>query len=122
MSVALVDIDHFKHVNDAHGHGVGDDVLRAVATDFRKRLRGIDRVCRWGGEEFLLILPDTNADNARRLLEQLLAYVGRERRGLPQITFSAGVAQYDGTGEAQDLIRSADEQLYRAKEHRNRVC
>ena len=122
MSVALVDIDHFKRINDVHGHGTGDKVLQAVAADFRKRLRGIDRVCRWGGEEFLLILPDTNVDNARKLLEQLLGYVGRERGGLPQITFSAGVAAYDGTGTAHELINAADERLYRAKETRNRVC
>jgi diguanylate cyclase (GGDEF)-like protein len=121
LSVALLDIDKFKNLNDLHGHAVGDQVLRALADDFRKRLRATDLPCRWGGEEFLLILPDTDEIGARTVINDLRKIISRERRDLPGFTFSAGVAQYkDHTPDA--LVDLADTRMYQAKQSgRNRV-
>ena len=121
LSVAMLDIDSFKRVNDTHGHHVGDQVLGALADDFRRRLRVTDRACRWGGEEFLVILPDTHRDGAVRVINDLRKVIARERRHLPQFTISAGVAEYEGqTPEA--LVSAADARMYEAKQTgRNRV-
>ena len=121
LAVAMLDIDYFKRVNDTHGHHIGDQVLGALADDFRRRLRVTDRPCRWGGEEFLVILPDTNRDGAVRVINDLRKVIARERRHLPQFTVSAGVAEYDGqTPEA--LVSAADARMYDAKQSgRNRV-
>ena len=112
--VAMVDLDHFKAYNDDFGHLGGDDVLRRVAGLLRERLRATDLSVRYGGEEFCLVLPDTDLAGATLLVEDLLARV----RLLPTkrpITFSAGLAQV-GSGDTSDqLLRRADEALYRAK-------
>ena len=122
LSVALLDLDDFKSINDLHGHHVGDEVLCALADDLRKRLRATDLVCRWGGEEFLVILPDTDGDHAIEVVHELLRRVGRERRDLPSFTFSAGVAQYDGQSDWPALVKRADARMYDAKQTgRNRV-
>lgn len=116
FSAAMIDIDDFKEVNDAHGHQVGDDVLRAFADDLRKRLRTTDIACRWGGEEFLLILPHTDRVGALGVLEELRIYLARERRSLPRFTVSAGVAEYDGGKRYDTTIAAADARLYEAKQ------
>jgi diguanylate cyclase (GGDEF)-like protein len=124
FSVAMLDIDHFKKINDAHGHQVGDDVLRELARDLKKRLRSTDVACRWGGEEFLLILPTTDLAGAQKLVDELRRYIGRERKGIPTFSISGGIAQYDGRALRGDaVIAAADAKLYEAKaEGRNRIC
>ncbi len=126
LTAVLVDIDHFKRVNDRHGHPVGDRVLVEVAECMRQALRIGDRCARWGGEEFVLLLPDTDLDAARGLAERL-----RQRlqdtsiHGVQpplRITASLGVAVLQPNDELDDLVARADAALYRAKENgRNRV-
>ena len=134
LSVILIDVDHFKSINDARGHQAGDEVLQSMSRLLRQTTRKTDSLCRWGGEEFLLILPETSEDRAvalgQNLLETLLASPVAISSGAPvQISFSAGVAgideavQHDGRNpeEAEvavmdGLLRSADLALYRAKE------
>jgi diguanylate cyclase (GGDEF)-like protein len=128
-AVILLDIDHFKRVNDRHGHGVGDQVLRAFADTVRGRLRASDVLGRLGGEEFAVLLPGTDQAGALRLAELIRqaieALVLRGDAGMPlRITVSAGVAvqqpQRDWT--AQQLVDLSDKALYRAKQNgRNQV-
>ncbi|MEX0900850.1 MAG: diguanylate cyclase [Gammaproteobacteria bacterium] len=121
LCVAMLDIDLFKAVNDVHGHHVGDRVLCALAEDFRKRLRATDIACRWGGEEFLVILPDTDRAGALQVLDELRIGIGRERRGIPQFTVSVGIAEYNGQS-VETLVRAADARMYEAKQTgRNRI-
>lgn len=123
FSVALIDIDHFKRINDSHGHASGDDVLRAFAAEAAAMLRSCDLMARWGGEEFLLLLPDTQAPQARASVERLLARI-REvplATGFP-LTFSAGVAEFQPGEMATATVARADRAMYAAKEGgRNRV-
>lgn len=124
FSIAMLDLDHFKQINDQHGHIVGDDVLRVFTRDVTTRLRRTDRAGRYGGEEFLLILPHTRLDGARGLVDEVRQHVARKREDLPRFTVSAGVAEYpkDAT-DATRLIEVADARLYQAKhEGRDRVC
>ncbi len=116
FTIAMIDLDHFKDINDAHGHQVGDLVLRAFAEDLVLRIRRTDLAGRWGGEEFLLVLPETPKDSAMNLLEELRQQVGRERPTLPRFTVSIGVAEFpsDGT-DILPLVAVADERLYAAK-------
>ena len=128
LALALIDLDHFKWLNDQHGHLVGDDVLKSVAQHLRNSLRSSDAVFRIGGEEFLLILPGAHADEARCRLEALcheLATTSLPSRGGDQVvTLSAGVAIWPDQGNSLDeLLHAADLALYQAKrEGRNRVA
>ncbi len=117
LSVLFVDIDHFKRVNDTCGHATGDQVLVAVATHLRAQLRTADALGRYGGEEFIAILPDTDRDSAARAAERWLA-------GLPElavpgldwpVTASAGVAQWQPSESAEALLARCDQALYQAK-------
>lgn len=125
LCVALMDIDHFKRVNDEYGHNVGDTVLRQVACVLRGSVRNVDVVGRWGGEEFLVLLPQASEMGGRVVAERLrarLAAASPPRPGPATVTASIGVACYrDGmTGEM--LVDRADQALYRAKARgRNRV-
>ncbi len=126
LSVILFDLDHFKAINDRYGHGTGDDVLRATATATRGLLRGADHVARFGGEEFIVLLPETTAAAAEGVAEKLrvrLAEVEVPSLDGGSFTASFGVATYPDNGVGgQDLMRVVDEALYRAKEGgRNRV-
>jgi diguanylate cyclase (GGDEF)-like protein len=123
FSVAMLDIDHFKRINDQHGHQVGDDVLRAFSEELSGRVRATDCVGRWGGEEFLLILPETTRLSALVLLDELRARVARPHPGLPSFTVSVGVAELPADGEGLlELVAVADARLYEAKHAgRNRV-
>lgn len=123
FALAMLDIDHFKRVNDEHGHQTGDEVLKAFAKDLTGRLRKTDAVGRWGGEEFLLILPETPKSAALGLLEELREQVAREREGLPRFTVSVGLAEYPtDAGALLPLVAAADARLYEAKRAgRNRV-
>ncbi|MFZ5521674.1 MAG: GGDEF domain-containing protein [Pseudomonadota bacterium] len=119
--VAILDLDHFKHVNDTHGHAVGDEVLRQFAQQALAVLREADVLARWGGEEFLLVLTDGDTQRAKlaveRLREHLLAHPGAASVPSLRISFSAGLTAYQ-PGEALDAtIERADRALYCAKAH-----
>lgn len=121
LAVALFDIDDFKRVNDTYGHAAGDDVLRGVADTLREHFREIDLPARLGGEEFAVILPETDLAGARDAAERFLtalaasSTVGGDEGGMRGVTASAGVAA--GTGvEIEALLAAADRALYRAKE------
>jgi diguanylate cyclase (GGDEF)-like protein len=132
LSMALLDVDHFKKINDAHGHPVGDIVLRQIASLLRRRLRETDFLSRYGGEEFGIIMPQTNIAEARQVCEELRRCAEAERFFLPiesfhpvqvKVTVSIGVAALGGSVKTEDeLLRAADVALYAAKENgRNRV-
>jgi diguanylate cyclase (GGDEF)-like protein len=123
MSVALLDVDHFKQVNDQHGHAVGDQVLQLAANLIKDGIQRRDLVARWGGEEFVLLFPATPAAEAMLIAERLrMAMAAQEwPRGL-RMTASFGVAEWSAGGELADAIDRADEAMYRAKQlGRNRV-
>jgi len=118
LSVVLADLDGFKEVNDEHGHAVGDAVLRAFAEVLRDTLRDSDLACRWGGEEFLLLLPGAGEDGATQLAERVR--IGLAARRIPsvpglRVTASFGVAEYAGEANTEQLVAAADDALYRAK-------
>jgi diguanylate cyclase (GGDEF)-like protein/PAS domain S-box-containing protein len=120
VSVLLIDIDHFKAINDRHGHEAGDEALRVMVSRYASLLRTIDVVIRWGGEEFLVILPETGAEGAAATAERLRAGLAADGAQIP-FTVSIGVAEAQG-GDPDSLLRRADAALYRAKaEGRDRV-
>lgn len=126
LVVVMIDLDHFKQVNDQHGHLVGDRVLSNFARFLRGRMRRSDIVGRYGGEEFMLVLVDTNMTTARAVVESLrVSFATFNHRPDEQplnVTFSAGLAAYPMFTLANALIRAADRALYRAKHQgRNRV-
>lgn len=128
LSLMLIDIDHFKRINDAHGHQAGDEVLRNVALRLSERSRAADVVCRYGGEEFLLLLPDMPQAAALELANRYR--MSLETSPIPfgelriQATLSIGIATYPDHGQSpEDLIECADQAMYQAKTAgRNRVC
>jgi len=127
LSVLVGDLDHFKRVNDTHGHDAGDEVLRAIGRRLRRNLREEDLAVRWGGEEFLLVLPSTTAEEAARVAEKLRELIGQTpihcAGGPVAVTISFGVAAFAGETTVRELIKRADDALYRAKRTgRNRVC
>jgi len=125
--VCLIDLDHFKRINDTHGHACGDETLRCFARQALQCLRAGDVLARWGGEEFVLLLPCTEAADACHTLERL-----RQALALPgawgdrlelKVTFSAGVAQWDAGQTVEHILERADRKAYRAKsEGRDRWC
>jgi diguanylate cyclase (GGDEF)-like protein len=123
MALLLMDIDHFKGVNDTHGHQMGDRVLLDFAQRITGLLRRPDLLARFGGEEFVLLLPETTLDEALAVAERILARVAEPGEGLPPITVSVGVAtNRPDEAEIDTLLARADKALYKAKdEGRNRV-
>lgn len=128
LSVLMIDADHFKHINDTYGHDMGDRVLRELAGTISSNLRNTDLLCRWGGEEFLSLLPDANRAGAAVLAERLLDAVRSTRidtgeHGVLTYTVSIGIAELTDTdGDLETLICMADNALYQAKEQgRNRI-
>ena len=128
LSTLLIDVDFFKKVNDQHGHPGGDHVLQALAQLLKSHIRPSNLVARWGGEEFVMLLPDTPLDGARDMAEQLRLAVQNspfhwQQHNVP-ITISVGAATWSsGPFLANVLIADADSALYRAKNTgRNRVC
>jgi diguanylate cyclase (GGDEF)-like protein len=121
LAVVMIDLDHFKRVNDAHGHQAGDFVLVAVAGLLRNQIRSSDIVCRYGGEEFALVLPEASVENVRLRAEHIRAAIKgldlrHENAPLGRITASLGVALFPRHADNPDsLIRAADEALYKAK-------
>lgn len=128
LALLIIDIDHFKRVNDRHGHLVGDQVLAGVATTLRSQLRDYDVVGRFGGEEFVVLLPGADLHEARRVAERLRNRISRMAvtadDALVTVTISAGVAIMSVHGDDLiELLAAADLALYRAKElGRDRIC
>lgn len=119
LAVVLADLDHFKQINDSFGHQVGDSVLQAFARAAELELRGADRVARWGGEEFLFVLPDTDRQQASICLDRLRsAFSELKIGGVPsthRLSFSAGVALCSGPDDIEAAIERADRGMYSAK-------
>jgi two-component system cell cycle response regulator len=129
LSLLILDIDHFKTINDGHGHSAGDDVLREFSRRVRKAVRGIDLACRLGGEEFVVAMPDTDAPLAMLVGERIRQKIATEpfqvgAAGAITVTVSVGVSALQSPSDTpQGLLKRADEALYRAKrEGRNRVA
>lgn len=127
LSVGILDLDHFKEINDKHGHVTGDIVLRDAAAVVARSLRLSDYLARWGGEEFVVLFPNTDAEGARHALEKALEtlrearFQGADGQTL-SITFSAGIAQWTEAASVEEAISDADRFLYIAKaEGRNRI-
>jgi diguanylate cyclase (GGDEF)-like protein len=125
MSIIMIDIDNFKRLNDEFGHLLGDEVLRSVSTLMKQQLRKVDVVCRYGGEEFAIVVPETSGENALRVAEKLRRQVENHHfPGVPRkVTISSGVADYPTHGITRDeVVAAADAALYQAKQAgRNRV-
>ena len=129
VSLLVIDIDHFKRVNDSFGHDAGDEVLREFAVRLASNVRAIDLPVRHGGEEFVVVMPDTELEDARRIAERIRLHVAgspfrvMDGEELLTVTISIGVACSAGAGDtASTLIKRADEAVYLAKsEGRNRV-
>jgi two-component system, cell cycle response regulator len=129
LSCVMVDVDHFKRINDRFGHDVGDEALREVSVRLRKAVREVDVVARYGGEEFLLVLPSTNFSGAlavaervwRSVAQDMFTFAGQQER----VSVSVGVAVYPSRDikSKDQLIKAADRALYQAKhEGRDRIC
>jgi diguanylate cyclase (GGDEF)-like protein len=126
-SIVMLDLDDFKHVNDHYGHAAGDEVLKVVTSRIKHHLRGVDTLARWGGEEFLVLLPHTSKEEASTAAEKCLqVIVSKEiRLGLSacvQVSFSAGIASFDELKQeaslsalADEILMLADKRLYAAK-------
>jgi len=128
VGVILIDIDHFKMFNDTHGHEAGDAALKDLGTLFRRAIRGSDIACRYGGDEFLLILPDAGLEDSRQRSENIRGAVEQrviehQKKNYGRMTVSMGVASFPNQGRTStEVILAADAALYRAKkEGRNRV-
>lgn len=126
LTVIAVDLDHFKAVNDAQGHPAGDDVLQLAAACFRDHLRPTDRICRFGGDEFLIVCPGLGASIAATVADRLRVAFARHQRARGT-TMTMGIADLDALAPGRcgvaDLLALADACLYRAKrEGRDRVC
>ncbi len=122
FSVLLLDIDHFKQVNDTHGHLLGDRVLKCLCERVAGKLRGSDEIARWGGEEFVVVLPTAHQHNALELAERIRQTVAMAPLEGLAITISIGVAEYVRGESMESLMMRADEALYAAKQGgRNRV-
>jgi diguanylate cyclase (GGDEF)-like protein len=116
LSCIFIDIDRFKRINDTYGHQAGDRLLREISDLLRRTLRAYDILVRWGGEEFLLILPGVTLDQARKLAERIRAAVERlDTQGLGEVTISAGTAALDGSYDFETMLMTADRRLYEAK-------
>jgi len=128
LALLIVDIDYFKSINDTYGHDAGDEVLREFATRLKKSIRGIDLACRYGGEEFVIVMPETDmavaavvAERMRRRIANDSFSVGNDHDPV-QVTISVGLASLVATDDAASVLKRADQALYRAKrDGRNRV-
>jgi diguanylate cyclase (GGDEF)-like protein/PAS domain S-box-containing protein len=123
LSMILIDIDHFKTVNDTYGHSIGDEVLKHLAEIVQKNIRKIDSFARWGGEEFLVLSPGTDRDNIQKLAEKLRRAVeSADFLEAGHLTISLGVTVFDKEDTFSELFKRADRSLYEAKEKgRNQV-
>lgn len=125
-SVALIDIDHFKAINDRYGHDVGDNVLSTFARVIRSNLKESDNVCRWGGEEFVLVFTDVPETEARRIVDELRELIAARTFNFDnhsiRVQFSAGIAALSGESGFKNALKQADNRVYQAKDNgRNQV-
>ena len=123
LSLIIFDIDHFKRINDLNGHSAGDSVLRTVVDIVKTHLRDTDYFCRWGGEEFLILCPETGLEEAAKLAERLRTIIANQNfEGVGYISKSSGVTQFCEKDTMDSFLKRADDALYRAKNKgRNRV-
>jgi two-component system cell cycle response regulator len=128
LTVLVLDIDYFKAINDTHGHDVGDDVLREFSFRIKKSIRGIDLACRYGGEEFVVIMPETDLSVATMVAERLRRRIATEPFPIQngsrsiEVTISVGISALGKDDTAANILKRADAALYRAKrDGRNRV-
>lgn len=127
FSVALIDLDHFKRINDSHGHEVGDEALIGFAQAAQRVLRETDVICRWGGEEFLVLLPESDQDSGgfaaiERLREHVLSQCYSKRVEVLRLSFSAGLASRLSGESLTDFLERADQNLYLAKAQGRNRC
>lgn len=127
LSLIFIDIDHFKFINDHHGHACGDLALSSVANWIRESVRGSDGLFRYGGEEFVVLLPETGLDGAMVIAERIRADIEAHTLAygmeVINITASLGIASLHGDDSVDDFIRRADNAMYQAKRKgRNRIC
>lgn len=127
LCIAMIDLDHFKNINDTYGHNVGDEILKIFSTILIDNIRKYDTACRYGGEEFLLIMPETSFEDAfiilNRILENLKLKPILTSKGDIQTSMSAGVVMAKEDEDADSLVDRADSLLYRAKgDGRGRIC
>lgn len=127
LAALLLDLDHFKQLNDEHGHLAGDVVLAGFARDLQASLRQADIICRWGGEEFIVLLKDTDSARAQMIAEKTRLHVEEQRYAYNgkslQVTVSIGLTALLADDTLHSLLARADHALYRAKQSgRNRVC
>ena len=124
--IAIGDIDFFKKINDTYGHNCGDQVLSSLAALFKEKTLGIGHVCRWGGEEFLFFIPDTNLDDANTLMNDIRISVGKcaitYKELTIHVTMTFGIEENDFHSSLTELVKHADDKLYYGKTHgRNTV-
>ena len=126
FALIMLDIDHFKKVNDTYGHDCGDKVIVGVAQSLKNTLRAQDILTRWGGEEFICLLPETDVDGARHAAKVIRSSVEKESsewsEDAASVTVTLGISVYDGSCSMEECIRHADDALYKGKNQgRNRV-
>lgn len=123
LSLIIADVDHFKEVNDTYGHNIGDEILAKVAMLIQGKIRETDILARWGGEEFVILLPETDEAGAQQLAEKLRKLIELHAfTSVSTMTSSFGVCQYSGNATEKEFIYKADTALYQAKKlGRNRV-
>jgi diguanylate cyclase (GGDEF)-like protein len=125
FGIIMLDIDHFKNINDTYGHLVGDEVLKQLAKILKQNVRDTDSVGRWGGEEFLIICPSTEIEAVEKVAQNLRIKIQNHdfSNGISQITSSFGIACYKSEQNLTSLIKEVDDALYLAKENgRNQVA
>lgn len=116
LAVIMIDLDHFKQINDSAGHAAGDEVLVEIAALLTRHIRGSDIACRYGGEEFTLVLPNATLESAHRRCDAIRSAVRKDRQKLLDVTASFGVAMFPAhAAETDTLLRAADRALYEAK-------
>ena len=124
-----MDIDHFKAINDTYGHQAGDTVIRNITASIKSSMRGSDQIFRWGGEEFLVLLPGANQNQAEARLESLRIQLNNSKVQLestddhPTVTLSIGLTIYQPGETSATVLNRADQALYAAKTNgRNQIC
>ena len=117
LTVITFDIDHFKNINDTYGHPVGDVVLAEIGKIIKERVRETDKAGRFGGEEFIILLPHTDTEGAIRVAESIRAEVEKSNPANIQVTISAGIMEYDSTSKLtmEEVFKKADNALYASK-------
>lgn len=128
LSLVVIDVDHFKQVNDTQGHHGGDQVLKTIAQMLQQGIRESDFVARFGGEEFVILMPETGLNEATKAINKLRLFIANQSIKLSsdvslKVTVSCGVAEFEGSDSTDEVFSKADTALYRAKEKgRNQVC